>query len=306
MQIQQTFSPVWRKHSDGAAAIISMGGGLGNMVFTKPWLRHLLRYYVMCVTILFFRSWQYAYPKYRIDVMGCTTSPAPDLPTAQRQLELINLMAVLYENGLLTCLPCPPDLFVQIIRVNHLRAQFRSIREPDAADARHTAAMDILRRVRAYPVEEWAMEATTSMAQSSTDSAPRSSGWLSMARIFQCAVALYCIATVCDTNHSGPGSTLIAAARESCRIMLVQQLQSITTCRLLRKLLLWPLMVAGLETDDADTQRFILDELAWLSKDLGIAAPLLGRQFLRTRVWPVALQRRTWEKLFDRDYLFAC
>jgi len=48
-EIQQTFSPDWQRHSEGATAIIAMRGGLGELVFSRPWLRDLLRYYVMCV-----------------------------------------------------------------------------------------------------------------------------------------------------------------------------------------------------------------------------------------------------------------
>jgi hypothetical protein len=48
MQIQQSFEPPnWRHHTNGAAVLIDLKGGLANLVFSRPYLRHLFRYYVL-------------------------------------------------------------------------------------------------------------------------------------------------------------------------------------------------------------------------------------------------------------------
>jgi len=62
---------------------------------------------------------------------------------------MINLLPILYGNGLSSCFPCSPELFVAVIRINHLRAQFHSASQSDATD-RHAAAMDILGAIRAF------------------------------------------------------------------------------------------------------------------------------------------------------------
>jgi hypothetical protein len=50
VQLQQSFEPPnWRHHTDGAAVMISMKGGLGNLVFSHPYLHHLFRYYALYV-----------------------------------------------------------------------------------------------------------------------------------------------------------------------------------------------------------------------------------------------------------------
>lgn len=63
--------------------------------------------------------------------MGSTTSPHIKLDAAQKQLELTNLLPVLYINGISSYLPYPPDIFAQIIRVNRLRAQFQAVASDD-------------------------------------------------------------------------------------------------------------------------------------------------------------------------------
>jgi len=100
----------------------------------------------------------------------------------------------------------------------------------------------------------------------------------------------------------------MSGVRKSCRTMLVQQLQSLHDCEntQLRKLVIWPLVIAGIGTGtgDEDTKGFILKELAWISKAVGIAAPLLAREFLQ-KVWMRPVEDRRWDGLFDRPYLFA-
>jgi len=125
-----------------------------------------------------------------------------------------------------------------------------------------------------------------------------------MGRIYQCAVAMYCIsALLSDTKGDA-----MSGVRKSCQAMLVQQLRSLHDCEntQLRKLVIWPLVIAGIgiRTEDEDTQEFILKELAWISKEVGIAAPLLAREFLR-KVWLSPVEDRKWDGLFDRPYLFA-
>ncbi|KAK4447954.1 fungal-specific transcription factor domain-containing protein [Podospora aff. communis PSN243] len=310
-EIQAAHSSGWRQHVDGAAAVIRLCGGLSHIVFERPHMRHLLRYYAI------------------VDVLGCSTSPRPNLETTRNQLELMNIMSILYGNGLDTCVPCPPDLFVQIVRVNHLRAQLENVTSPSSSD-RLSAALDILRRVKAYPVGQWAAEvALCNRTPLSTIergmSAPGFTGWLAMAKIFQCAIAIYCISSLFpgaggaggadsdsdelradDTGHPATW-TALAQARQNCLTILFDQLRNIKDFLQLRKFVLWPLVVAGTQVGSREetTKTFILEELSWISRAVGIAAPLVAKGFLQKRVWSLELEERKWDELFDQAYLFA-
>lgn len=47
-QIQQSFEPPnWQHHINGATTLIGMKGGLGHLVFSRPYLCHLFRYYAL-------------------------------------------------------------------------------------------------------------------------------------------------------------------------------------------------------------------------------------------------------------------
>ncbi|KAK0616646.1 fungal-specific transcription factor domain-containing protein [Immersiella caudata] len=312
-EIQYGYSSGWQQHIDGAAAMINMSGGIGSSVFARPSIRHLLRYYAI------------------VDVFRCTTSPNPQLDATRQQLELVNIMPILYGNGLDTCVPCPPDLFVQVIRINHLRAQLGSTTTSSKAD-RLSATLDILRNIKTNAVDQWAAEIAFSSGlplsrSGSSERKPGFGAWLSMAKIFRCAAAAYCISSLfpdavssggavnsdsdeqCpdDTGPRGAARDGLADARRIFLATLLSQLRSIATVSQLRKFVLWPLVVMGIHvgSDDEMTQKFVLEELSWISRAVGIAAPLVAREFLQRRVWPLELGERKWADLFDKPYLFA-
>ncbi|KAL2256920.1 hypothetical protein VTK26DRAFT_920 [Humicola hyalothermophila] len=347
VEIQHCAASNWRHHSNAAANIIEMTGGLGNLVFSRPYLRPLARYYAI------------------IEVMGCTTSPSVSIESARNQLELISLLPILYGNGLDSCVPCPPDLFAEIIHINHLRSRVPNVTTIPSEDklARLTAdkctvALDILRRIRAFSPDDWAAAVTltnptttqqnnTATASTSNPQTPDFRGWQQIARIYQSAIAIYCIASLVpdhvdpNSEASPPGSitptpqppphlTVLTSARQTCRRILFTYLRKLATpvpqSTQLRKLVIWPLVVAGIEAGgggggggdrsdgngtggdgDEDMRRFVADELKWMSAALGIASPLVAREFLERRVWERGWEkrRRSWEELFDKSYVFA-
>jgi len=179
-----------------------------------------------------------------------------------------------------------------------------------------------------HPVDGWAFAAAAAAAAATATAEITLSSWLSVARIYQYAAAIYCIAALLDHDHQNDTEKSddenhhrLQHAKRSCHAMLVAQLRYIKdTCDQLRKLVIWPLVIAGIisesdDDDDVNTRRFVLDELAWTSKTLGIVAPLLGREFLQRRVWAGGSSSNNnfgkrgrmgkWGDLFDRAYLFA-
>jgi hypothetical protein len=251
--------------------------------------------------------------------MGATTSPRVEIGSARKHLDLITLIPVLYGNGLNTCFPCPPDLLTEIIRINHLRSLLHGSAVPGDTDpvllreSRCSAALDILRRIRAFPTDKWAAEVVVGLCGGSSASQPDLAGWHAVASIYQSAVAIYCISSLlhdeCGNSNRlddqlGPRQVL-NNARDACRRVLVSRLREVTSCTQLRKLVLWPLVVAGVEAEDEDTKKFVVGELTWVSNALGTAAPLVAKDLLENRVWRLGLGGRSWDELFDQPYVFV-
>ncbi|GAB1318370.1 Arginine metabolism regulation protein II [Madurella fahalii] len=297
VEIQQSFTPNWRHHSNGATTMIEMKGGLSDLVFSRPYLRHLFRYYSI------------------IEVMGSTTSPEVGVDSARNHLELITLLPVLYGNGLATCFPCPPDLFIEIIHINHLRSRLRGAAAAVGQDTmalrrdKSSAALDVLRRIRAFQIDKWAAEVGFDKAGERVGFG----GWQIIAYIYQSAIAIYCIASLLYDNteacsgmdtdrYLGPRE-VISKTRDVCRSVLLSRLREACGSTQLRKLVLWPLVVAGIEAEDHATKRFVLEELQWISSSLGTAAPLIAKDFLEQRVW--RCKRGAWDSLFDQSYVFV-
>jgi hypothetical protein len=257
----------------------------------------------------------------RLDIIGSTTSPHVEVHAAGRQLEVMSLLPVLYGNGLTTCFPCPPDLLSEVIRINHLRSRFPSVRAVNTDPAllretKHSAALDILRRVRAFPTDKWAAEVVVGLGGSDTAASEAGfSGWHAIATIYQSAIAIYCMASLFqDAEPCTPGDTappgqlvpeVLASARKACSSVLLSRLREVSRCAQLRKMILWPLFVAGVEAEDEATERFITGELQWISNALGGAAPLVAKDLLEKRVWGLRSGRRSWDGLFDQPYVFV-
>ncbi|KAK4129714.1 hypothetical protein N657DRAFT_653023 [Parathielavia appendiculata] len=302
VEIQHAIEPPdWRHHIMGATVMIDLRGGLGDVVFSRPHLRHLFRYYVL------------------LEIIGNTTSPHVDIDSARRHLEVISLLPVLFGNGLTTCFPCPPDLLAEIIRINHLRSRFHSVSVTDVPpamlqEAKHAAALDILRRIKGFPTDRWAAEVLVGLGNNETPASQAGfSGWHAIATIYQSAIAIYCMASLFqDVEPYSPDDTVppdpwnaLTTARRTCASVLLSHLREVSRCPQLRKLGLWPLFVAGVEAEDEATKRFIAGELQWISNALGGAAPLVAKDLLEKRVWRLGTVRRSWDGLFDQSYVFV-
>lgn len=249
---------------------------------------------------------------------------------ACRQLELIALLPLFYGNGLATSLPWPPELLEDVIIINHLRSR---LRETDQSEAdRLVATLGLLKRIQSFSAEAWAAELSLlpigGVIENTAETcnlplqlaAPVS--WQRVAGAFQSAAALYCMSSLLKPNvvndpslllstDSNKGDMNVACMRESYRISLLYDLRHIVAdpSNQFRKLVLWPLVIAGIEVDPADeaSKAFILHELAWISAKLGTASPLVGIEFLKG-LWQ-SLGRNgkeiCWDSLFDRPYVFA-
>ncbi|EAQ93762.1 predicted protein [Chaetomium globosum CBS 148.51] len=312
VEIQQSFEPPnWRNHGNGAAAMIDLKGGLQSLVVSRPFLHHLLRYYAL------------------IEAIGNTTSPGVDMRSARSQLELVSLLPIFYGNGLATCFPCPPDLLAELIRINHLRSVFRgnaltpdstdSIPSGEERDPQYSAALDVLRRIRSFSADRWAAEVTVSITRNQNPAPPGLSGWHVIACIYQAAIAIYCIRSLLHEETSSPDNNsaglltdaplirqqVVTEVRKMCASTLLSRLQEVSKCTQLRKQLLWPLFMAGVEAEDEEAKRFVTGELRWISNALGTAAPLVAKDLLENRVWKLEMGKGCWDAMFDQSYVFV-
>ncbi|UNI17046.1 hypothetical protein JDV02_003424 [Purpureocillium takamizusanense] len=329
-EIQQSISTNWRHHLDGAAAIIQERGGLSNLVMSRPLFRNLLQYFIL------------------IDVLGSTTAPEVGTDSARRTLELVPLLPLLFGDGLQTCIPCPSELVRSIIRINAQRNRLQqhgadALGPGGPGTDRLSAGLELLQQIRQFSPQSWAAEIKLSALQGASRRqankfvaaqgldrpSPKGTAswdWQRVAAVYQAAVALYCISSLLGTEvargmrpsantttYSDTCGGVNAMRVEYCSSLL-RDLRAIAGDDVnpqLRKMVIWPLVMAGIEVDPMDeaSQRFIEGELGWMSRTLGIASPLIGRQFLG-RLWafPVSWHQKSdqsWEGLFDRPYIFA-
>lgn len=250
-----------------------------------------------------------------IDILGSTTTPIVAPHRARRQLELIDCIDGLYGEGMLICVPCPTKLLAEVIHISH----FRSLRHEQVAPLSdgtdgHRESSDILPRILSFSPGPWALEVCARVASEAKSvvggkepsSPPDTWDWESIGRIYQAAVALYCMASLPDsTDDCDTSLDLRSVLRDS----LLQDLKQTSTDpnAQLRKLVLWPLTILGLELDGSDeaAQRFIISEMEWNSATMGIASPLVAKDLLE-KVWLSHGGRGTpWESLFDRPYVFG-
>lgn len=242
-------------------------------------------------------------------------------------MSIIDLLKSLFGIGVATSVPCHHGLMRLIILINHQRALHTSER-PSAAAA-FGSMLNILDQIRAFRVEDWVSEMTDSHRHSIRAATPPDSpeeewepwNWDAVGRAYQTAVALYCISSLTDleeiAKHSVSGAFHrvyeVMLLQESCRRSLLGILKELATkpSSQIRKLVFWPVFMAGIvSVDDEDGARtFVLGELQYISRSLGTAAALIGRQFL-TKLWQSGAPANTdafqaWDQMFDRPYVFA-
>jgi hypothetical protein len=242
-------------------------------------------------------------------------------------MEAVVLHPVLFGNGLLTAVPCPPDLLVSIVLVNRLRSSTLP-----ATDERRIAAYQLLERVLSFEVEIWEEEVNSTdghTQQSSSASTVHTDNavawnWQLIAHIYQSAVALYCISALFDmekdtaytyksTKFSIGLRISLAQIQQIHRDALLHDLKAVSSGESpqLRKFTLWPLVIAAIELrpDDHTSESFIVGELGWISKAVGIRSPLMAGYFLN-KFWRLPGARgksgpKNWAELFDEPYVFA-
>jgi hypothetical protein len=265
--------------------------------------------------------------------MASTTSPPLDKAKAASQLETIRVLPTLYGNGLSTPFPCPLGLFMDVIHINHLRSLERYT-DTSTQDIRRTT-LAVLGRINSFSPETWAAQVASAQngGYGSPTCSPKASdhtkshessfaGWIYLAYAYQSAVALYCISSLQNSEDCSlqsqdrvetNGITTNRTAYKEALFLHLGKIQLLAPGQnsQLRKLLIWPMVIAGTEVQPNDeiSKSFVREQLAWLSMSLGTSSPLVAKKLLEQgwqsgESW-LCSNRRRWDVIFDRPYVFV-
>lgn len=252
--------------------------------------------------------------------MSFTTSPRSAIARTDSwmndQIQYLEIIPALYKSGLSTCFACPTELFEDIIRINMLRAAEES---PTNIHQPITSFRDILAHILQFSSLGWvAMNLCGQNSETPSDiQATESimSGWLSIAEIYHAAVTIYCLSSLAPLPEFTENIASFSQARNvsysSIKIHLIKILSATNGMTHMRKLLLWPLVIAGIETgsDDSNFRVFITTQLTLMSSELGTFAPIEARQFLESH-WtsldkcPLS-QAKPWDLMFHKHFVFV-
>jgi hypothetical protein len=187
---------------------------------------------------------------------------------------------------------CPPTLFLNMVRVSHLRARASLHIFPGTMDASHTLeAHDLLTAIETFSITDWAQPGA------------HYDEWVLIGNIYQSAVALYCIMAF-QSLTLFPLSFEMNAMRTAHADTLLSHLHTAMDNPRLVNLMCWPLTVVGVEAGYRGEARryWIGRQLSELSRVLGTSGPLKSQAVLR-RYWQK--EEPGWDECFDRPYVFV-
>ncbi|KAI1297055.1 fungal-specific transcription factor domain-containing protein [Xylaria venustula] len=272
LDVQQGASPSWRCHLEGVHRLITLRGGICALAPSKR-LDSLLLCFVF------------------VAVIGNTTSSASGL--AMTSFSIQQLEAIMKEYGAEPC-PfemCPPALFAEIVKINHIRMQAAQ-NKPNVIKNLSREAYEILNCICAFSPQQW----TESKSSSKLD-------WVLLGNAYQAAVTLYCISSLQSVSILPLESSLRARCATQSGLLQGLLTRTLSSPRT-RRFMLWPLVLLGVEAVHcSDTMRsFVEKQLLQLSSDIGSSAPLIAKGIL-ARFWASGETR--WDACFDKPYVFS-
>lgn len=186
---------------------------------------------------------------------------------------------------------CPPTLFAEIIRINHLRMRAAQ-HDPMRAENLAQEAYRILDRIHGFSPEQW------------TESKPLSKeDWILLGNIYQAAVALYCISSLQNLSVLPLSSSLRAQCATHGQILNSHLNKALSSPRV-KRFMIWPLVVLGVEAVHGGLamRTFVQDQLLEMNRHVGTYVPVTAKGVLE-RFW--ASCETGWDSCFDRPYAFT-
>lgn len=239
-------------------------------------------------------------------MIGNTTSPAHDLAEPFMFTDNIDMVAEYYGDGRFPTLMCPPDMFLCLARINHLRAQAASPTAPEVQSLK-PRALALVGQVDAFGPEDWAYAFPGGEHQGNL---------LLLARIYQSATMVFCLSSLQSVRvlpRSGAAAAALQATRARHHARLLEDLREGLCRRSLRfrevmtKCILWPLMIAGtgLRSHHGSSlvdRTFIQRELESMSPAIGSYLPVYALSLIK-RFWRE--DELDWDECFDEPRAFV-
>lgn len=226
-----------------------------------------------------------------IAVMGNTTCPAPDLFMTTFQLETLRFLPQQYITTVSPIQLCPVALFIEIIRINHLRMR---VTRPDSAatEAFQKESFEILERINCFSPHRLAQSKSSNQEV-----------WALVGLVYQATVALYCILSLQSLSILPDTPALRVQCATHGRLMQTLLVEALAS-KSLKRFMIWPLVVLGVEAvhGDPPMRTFVAKELSELSQSVGSYVPLTAKRVLG-EFW--ASGKTRWDACFDRPYVFT-
>ncbi|KAI0402884.1 fungal-specific transcription factor domain-containing protein [Xylaria palmicola] len=272
LDIQQGASPSWRYHLEGVHRLITLRGGVCALAPSKH-LESLLLCFVF------------------VAVIGNTTCSASDLLMTSFHIQQLEVIIEQYGAGLFSFQMCPPSLFAEIIKINHIRMQ-ATRNEPSTTGDLSREAHGILSRISTFPPQQWAESKPSSKLD-----------WVLLGNVYQAAVTLYCISSLQSVSILPVDSSSRLRCATQGRVLQDSLIQTLSSPRT-RRFMLWPLVLLGVEAVNCSeaTRSFVDEQLSRLGCHIGSCAPLVAKDMLE-RFWASGETR--WDACFDRPYVFS-
>jgi Fungal specific transcription factor domain len=289
-QAQQGASLNWRYHLEGAQRLITLRGGIRVLAGSKK-IESLLLCFVWYVvvdkTVRFIETEKLT--SHSIAVIGNTTSPASDLAMTSLHVDELDFILEQYGGGIFPFQMCPPPVFAEIIKINHLRMRATKL---TGAEDLSQEAYGIQSRINGFSPEQWAESKPSSKED-----------WVLLGNAYQTAAVLYCISSLQSLSVL-PLTSSLRARRTTYGQLLHALLNEALLSPRIKRFMLWPLIVLGMEAVNggAAMRAFVERQLIEMSRYLGIYMPLMAKGVFE-RFW--ASGETSWDVCFDRPYIFA-
>lgn len=187
----------------------------------------------------------------------------------------------------------PPIFLLETVRISNLRARWSTYPAESINADMVSEAYEILARIEDVNCEIWAQENQPHLFRE----------WSLIGRIFQAAVAIYCIMSLQSIGILPIGPSLMGK-RAVYGDQLVLSLRSGLKSPHLKNIMTWPLVVAGAEAGYRTNQSrlWIERQLEELAMSLGTCTPLKAKALL-DRYWSEEV--RGWDECFHGVHCFA-
>ncbi|KAL7904286.1 fungal-specific transcription factor domain-containing protein [Trichoderma velutinum] len=271
--IQRGSSLNWRCHLDGIYRVIMLRGGFYAVKQSKSMEPLLLCFWFVAV-------------------MGNTTCPASDLFMTAFQLETLKFLPQQYDTVVSPIQLCPVPLFIEIMKINHLRMRVTNS-DATSTEAFQKESFEILGRINCFSPHRLAQSRNSSQEE-----------WVLVGLVYQAAAALYCVLSLQSLSVL-PETPALRLQCATNGILMQTLLEEALASKKLKRFMIWPLAVLGVEAVHGDTpmRAFVAKGLSELSQSVGTYVPLTAKRVLE-EFWAASGETR-WDACFDRPYVFT-